>query len=206
MEVHAVIPTKLPCGTNRGSIFENVVKLEQKYHSTLCVKEIPQMQDPSGWIMVVLKIAILDKLPLWQQKWQHNTQNLTIPWPCQTTYCISNLSTICPVVLSVTCLRDKNWCRPNWQSRTKPLGDDLPEQLSHRCTDSMPCMKSITQKMYKLLTKQMSAAADNKPNTIPRPQPLAAGWANKHTASNKINKINKHTTSSLWLATKINTV
>ena len=52
------------------------------------------------------------------------------------------------------------------------LGNDNSEQISHRYADDMPCMKSISSSMYKLLTKQMSAAdadvaADNKPNAIP---------------------------------------
>ena len=40
MEISAVIHQDLPCGTNCSSIFENVMKVEHKYHSKLCVKEI----------------------------------------------------------------------------------------------------------------------------------------------------------------------
>ena len=38
------------------------------------------------------------------------------------------------------------------------LGDNHQEPISHRYTDTMLCMKSITRSMYKLLTKQMSTA------------------------------------------------
>ena len=38
------------------------------------------------------------------------------------------------------------------------MGEDNPEKISHGDATDMPCMKSITPCMYKLLTTKNSAA------------------------------------------------